>query len=844
MNHILSRAFFLLLSSGLALGCAVKAPSPVAPVAAPVPVTVDSVKLPAPPTNSNGPYQPAAERLMDLVHTRLAVSFDWTKQHVLGEATLTLKPYFYSQNQLVLDAKGFDIHKIAMVRGKQQQQALTYEYDQEKLTISLDKTYTRKDTFQVFISYTAKPNELKAKGSAAITSDKGLYFINPLGTEPELPRQIWTQGETEANSAWFPTIDKPNERMTQDIFITVDKNFKTLSNGILVSSSFGKQGQKTDHWRMTKPHAPYLVMLAIGEYTVIKDKWRNKEVSYWVEPEYAATAKATFGRTPAMLEFFSQKLGVDFPWDKYAQVVVRNFVSGAMENTTASTFMEALQQDRRELLDKNWDHIIAHELFHQWFGDLVTTESWANLPLNESFADYSEYLWAEHQYGPDEAALTHRAALLEYLGEAKTKQEPLIRYRHTDREDMFDSHSYAKGGRVLHMLRKEVGEEAFFASLQLYLKTNQFTAVEIDKLRLAFEEVTGRDLNPFFDQWFLTPGHPELQVKHAFQNQTLSLEIAQTQDTLRTTVYQMPVTIAVLEGGKWQEKQVMLSKAKETFQLPVTAVPQAVVIDPKQDLLAMITHKKTEQEWAQQFLFSTAYAAKADALLALQDSKDPVLEVVLRKAIQDSFWKVRASGLEVLVATVHMQKPEVQNEVQRLAETDQNSAVRATAMYAMSTLSGLPVSIIEKGLQDSSYQVVSASIFAYLRGNHDPERLKPFLTYKNAEVVNALAAGLANSPQNEIYDWYLSQARRLRGGDLYYFVQSFGAYLLKKNIDDQERGWQALVAIVDRETMDVTKQAAFQMLTLMAETDDRKQTLLKLVEKDPKLEPMLQVQMN
>jgi aminopeptidase N len=217
---------------------------------------------------------------------------------------------------------------------------------------------------------------------------------------------------------------------------------------------------------------------------------------------------------------------------------------------------------------------------------------------------------------------------------------------------------------------------------------------------------------------------------------------------------------------------------------------------------------------------------------------------VLQKALQDSFWKIRTSGLEMLVATEYMQMPEMQNQIQQMAETDKNSSVRATAMYAMSTLSGLPVEIIEKGLQDSSYQVVSASIFAYLRGNHDQERLQSFLTYKNAEVVNALAAGLSNSNRNDIYDWYLYQARKLRGGDLYYFVQSFGAYLLKKNIDEQERGWKALVTIVEKETLDVAKQSAFQMLTLMAETEERKQTLLNLVRNNPELEPLLQLQMN
>ncbi|WP_181304585.1 M1 family metallopeptidase [Rufibacter sp. XAAS-G3-1] len=841
MNHIVSRGFLFFLLCGTVTGCAVK--QPVAPVVASEEVSsaLDTTVTELVPVTSKGPYQPAAERLIDLLHTKLNVRFDWAKQHLLGEATLTLKPYFYPQNQVVLDAKGFDVHKVMLLKGKQEV-PLTYDYDQQTLTLRLDKAYTRTDTLQLLISYTAKPNELQAKGSAAIQADKGLYFINPLGTEEGVPQQIWTQGETEASSAWFPTIDKPNERMTQDLFITVESRFKTLSNGVLVSSRNLKNGLKTDHWRMTKPHAPYLVMMAIGEYAVVKDKWRNMEVSYWVEPEYAATAKATFGRTPAMLEFFSQKLGVAFPWDKYAQVVVRNFVSGAMENTTASTFMESLHQDRRELLDKNWDHIIAHELFHQWFGDLVTTESWANLPLNESFADYSEYLWAEHRYGPDEAALTHQSALLEYLGEARTKQEPLIRYHYLDKEDMFDSHSYAKGGRVLHMLRQEVGDEAFFASLNLYLRENRNSSVEIDELRLAFEEITGRDLIPFFRQWFLTPGHPELKVTHSYQNGALTVQVTQTQDTARTAVYKMPLTMAVLQAGKWQEEQVELSQANQTFTFPLQSAPQAVVIDPAQKLLANINHEKSLEEWATQFLNSTAYAAKANALEHLRDTAHVAVDQVLQKALQDSFWKIRVTGLEILVSTSAMENPQTQNQIQQMAEKDENSSVRATATYVLSTLNGLPREIIESRLQDSSYQVVSAAIFAWNKGGHDLNRLQPFLAYKNPDVVNALASAFTASEQEELYAWYLQNARKLRGGDLYFFIQSFGAFLLKKNIDRQERGWQALVQIVEQETLQEVKQAAFQMLTLMAETEERREKLQELVEKDPKLEPLMSMQ--
>lgn len=365
------------------------------PAVAPTEPAASTIIVPSwlPPTT---PVQPAATILTDLLDTKLDVRFDWAKQQLIGVATLSVRPHFYAQNQLVLDAKGFDLKNVRLLSGTKEKN-LNYSYDKRKLTINLDRTYTRAEPYQVRISYVAKPNELAAGGSAAITSDKGLYFINPLGTDKSKPRQIWTQGETEANSCWFPTIDKPNQRMTQEISLTVDANFKTLSNGLLISSKTNTDGTRTDVWKQSLPAAPYLTMLAVGDFAVVSDKWRGKAVDYYVEPKFEGTARAVFGRTPEMLEFFSTKLGVEFPWEKYAQVAIYDFVSGAMENTTAVTHrQEDTQLTHRDLLDRDDDGTIAHELFHHWFGDYVTTESWSNLPLNESFADYAQFLWAEH----------------------------------------------------------------------------------------------------------------------------------------------------------------------------------------------------------------------------------------------------------------------------------------------------------------------------------------------------------------------------------------------------------------------------------------------------------------
>ncbi|HLZ88427.1 MAG TPA: M1 family aminopeptidase, partial [Puia sp.] len=335
-------------------------------------------------------YRATATRYDDLIHTKLEVKFDYDKSYMYGKAWVTLKPHFYPTDTVALDAKGMDIHSVAIEReGKTS--PLKYDYDGMVLRVHLDKVYRYTEKYTLFIDYTAKPNELKVKGSAAITDAKGLYFINPKGEDKNKPTQIWTQGETEANSVWFPTIDKPNQKTTEEIYMTVPSKYVTLSNGLMVGQKENGDGTRTDHWKMDLPHASYLFFMGVGDYAIVKDSYKGKDVNYYVEKQYAPVARRIFGNTPEMIAFYSRITGIDYAWPKYDQIVGRDYVSGAMENTTCTLHGEAAQQDARELTDGNgWEDVIAHELFHQWFGDLVTTESWSNITLNESFADYSE----------------------------------------------------------------------------------------------------------------------------------------------------------------------------------------------------------------------------------------------------------------------------------------------------------------------------------------------------------------------------------------------------------------------------------------------------------------------
>ncbi|TGE09987.1 M1 family aminopeptidase [Hymenobacter fodinae] len=820
-----------------------KVAAPAAAAATPAPAQLPVPNW-LPPTN---PLQPAATIVHDLLDTKLDVRFDWAKQWLLGTATLTVRPHFYAQNQLVLDAKGFDIKSVELVNSSTKKgKDLKFAYDKKKLTISLDRSYTRTEPCQVRIQYVAKPNELPSTGgSEAITGDKGLYFINPLGTDKTKPRQVWTQGETEGSSCWFPTIDKPNQRMTQEISITVESGLKTLSNGLLTSSQRNADGTRTDVWKQSLPAAPYLTMLAVGDFAVVSDVWRGKNVSYYVDPAYQHTAKQVFGNTPEMMEYYSKKLGIDFPWEKYSQVAVHDFVSGAMENTTATTIQEQLVQfTSRELPDVSYDTeaVITHELFHQWFGDYVTTESWANLPLNESFADYSEYLWAEHKYGADAAGLVLQIKLNNYLQEAQIKREPLIRYRYANREDMFDRHSYDKGGRVLHMLRSYVGDEAFFTALNRYLTQNKFSASEIAKLRMTFEDVTGEDLMWFFDQWFMQRGHPELRVTHSYDNGQVALRVRQVQDTLFQPVYRLPVTVTTWSNNQPTDHRIVVTKADQTFKLPSSQRPSLVKFDSEGILLAQIDEERTQDELIYQYSHARNYLQKFEALDGLKNkTADLNVSALFRNAINDNFWAIRQTALEGLRRYKGAEGSAVRKEIQRAALNEKKGVVRAAAI---TTLASFPNEdfgeVYAAALRDSSYVVASAAVDALAKAPTVATRepINGLQETKNPALITALSNYYALNGTADHYQWFLARSKDAPGEVLYTLLENFGTLMQRMPPIEREKGIQRLETLARTHPMYYVRLGAYKGLNeLVTSMPVLKPTLqdIRAKEKDERL---------
>ena len=652
-------------------------------------------------------YRASSPRINDLVHTKLDVKFDYDKSWMYGKEWLTLKPHFYATDSLTLDAKGMEIKEIAMMKGAARS-ALKYKYDGMQLRITLDRLYKGGENYTIYIDYTSKPNEIKVKGSAAISNAKGLYFINPKGEDKDKPTQIWTQGETEANSVWMPTIDKPNQKTTDEIYMTVPAKYVTLSNGLLINQKKNADDTRTDYWKMDLPHAPYLFFMGVGDYAIIKDSWKGKEVSYYVEKDQAAYARGVFGLTPEMIQFYSTKLGVDYAWPKYSQIVGRDYVSGAMENTTATLHQEAAYQNSRQLTDGNrWETVTCHELFHQWFGDLVTCESWSNITVNESMADYSQTLWMEYKHGKDAGDDENQQGLTQYLSSPNDAKKDLVRFRYSDKEDVFDLVSYQKGGRVHQMLRNYVGEDAYFRSLNNYLTTNKFKPGESGQMRLAFEEVTGQDMNWYWNQWFYGSGHPIVKIDYAYDDATgkASVIIEQTQKTDK--VFRLPIAIDVYNGAVKNRYHVWVENKIDTFTFNYTQRPDLINVDADKVMLWAKTDNKTADNFIRQWKVAPLYLDRKEALdyFAKKGMKE------LAEGLKDKYTPLRRSTIEKLGASKFATDADVVSAVEAIANTEKDKKTKAAAIeFLAKSKDAKYLTLYKNNINDSSYSVAGAAL--------------------------------------------------------------------------------------------------------------------------------------
>ena len=781
-------------------------------------ITLDSVHISAYKQNL---YRAVAPKINDLVHTKLAVEFDWQHCRMPAKATITLMPHFYPTDSLTLDAKGFNINRVALIQDKNDTVDLFYQYDSLQLKIKLPQIFYAKQAYKIFIDYIAKPNERRTKGGSAITSDKGLYFINADGKEKNKPTQVWTQGETESAACWFPTIDHPNQKCTQEMYITHNRSMVTLSNGQKMFSISNDDSTETDVWKMNKPHSPYLFMMAVGNFAKTENFWHDTvQVNYYTDPAYQPFAEEIFGKTPAMMQCFSTLLHYDFPWNKYSQVVVHDYVSGAMENTSATLHGEFLQRTDRELLDKNNEDVISHELFHQWFGDLVTAKSWSNITLNESFATYGEYLWNEYTYGKDNADAGLANDMERYISESRRKTESIVRYYYNDADDLFDRHNYQKGGCVIHMLRNLVGDSAFFQSLHNYLVKNQYKNAEVAQLRMAFEETTGMDLNWFFDEWYFKAGHPKLNIKYVFneKNNDEMVSIEQTQTEPALQVFSFPLKIDLYANGAIRNYKVFVNQRKQTFHLYTDAKPELVNVDADKTLLCEKTESKTLPELIFQFYHAKNYTDQMEALEAastLQVDNLSAREMMLSALRLPNFY-VRKYAADNIYADDSFSWVKTIPLLQEIILNDNKAVVRSAAVRKLGTIKNSKSlrSTFESATADSSYTVEAEALKALSQANSEAAlricaRMEDD---QNTQIQNAVAKVYADKGTIDNYIYFSRAMKEKSGFALYPFINHFDNFLYRMPDPIIEKGTLILANIAQNDDEWQVRYAAYEAI--------------------------------
>ena len=662
------------------------------------------------------PYHGERPRINDLIHTDIHIRPRFSRHTVEGNTLIRLRPHFYPVDSLVLDAKSMKIHSL-----KVQGQQAPYHYDGRQIHIRLPRRFYRHETYEVEIAYTAYPDSVPKQPGTVITDNRGFYFIDE---KPGIyPAQFWTQGEPESNSVWFPTIDSPNQKSTEKLSITLPAAWISLSNGTKISSTNHPDGTRTDVWEQDKPHAPYLFFVAGGPFVQVRDSLGRLPVNYYVEKKYAPVARQIFGKTPEMIAFYSRLTGVPYPWDKYSQIVTRKFVSGAMENTTAVNHSDMAYQDAAALIDENhWEDVIAHELFHHWFGDYVTAESWAQIAMNESFADYGEALWEEHDEGPDMRDYKVEQDWKAYLMMPGNYRKPLVRYHYRRPDDVFDGVSYQKGGVILHFLRHMVGDSAFFAGLRRYLTTNAYATAEADRLRLAMEEVSGQDLKPFFDSWFYGSGHPRFDIHYAYHDHANGgkVEVIITQHGTKT--WSFPLDIDVYEGTHVSRHHVRVTDSVQHFSFPYRRRPSLVNVDAGHVVPSVTSDHRADSTYYFQYFHAPGYPNRNMGLnKAIAHQQDKTAFSVVAAALDDPFYILRIRAIDAIDPKSPYFNKRIEKKLVHLARYDRRTLVQAAALRKLDALGRRRYVPLFAELVHSPSKAVSETAF-YALMHHDPRR--------------------------------------------------------------------------------------------------------------------------
>jgi aminopeptidase N len=580
----------------------------------------------------------APDKLVDVLHIRLDLSFDLDARAVSGQATHTMRPLADGLDKVVMDCVELTVDGVRDAQGR----ALSFDHDGEKLTIFFGGPKSREETFDIAVSYHGKPR-------------LGLYFTGPTKACPDKAIQVWSQGQDEDSRYWFPCFDYPNEKATSETLVTVPETWTVVGNGRLLKVAHNRKDRtKTWHHKESTAHVSYLISIACGEFAVVGDTWRDIPVQYFVKPGFEAHARRAFSQTPDMLTFFSDYFGYDYPYEKYSQVVVEDFIFGGMENISATTLIDRCLPDERAARDYEPQDLVSHELAHQWFGDLLTCKDWSHAWLNEGFASYSEVLYREHWRGEDDAGYHRLLQAKGYFARDRVERRPIVTKGYTIPMELFDAHIYQKGSLVLHMLRNTLGEKAFRRCLSEYLRRFAGRTVQTEDLIGVIAEITGRNLEWFFDQWIFGAGYPELDVTFSWDDdkKTAVLTVDQKHKIEGSTgLFRMPVAVRFHGRKGVQDETVQVAAAHQVFAFRFDEKPLFVNIDPGSNVLKKLKLTVPPEMLKAQLKKDPDWFGRVEAARALCRNGNPSALAAVAEALRkDPFWGARAEMAEALGA--------------------------------------------------------------------------------------------------------------------------------------------------------------------------------------------------
>ncbi len=665
-------------------------------------------------------------RTYDIQDMKLEISLDEIKKTVSGKVTYGLSPLNHDLKEIELDCVDLTVEKVYLSGGSN----LAFENSSGKLKIKFPQPENGGDQINLTIEYQGSPQ-------------MGLFFIQPDKDYPQKPYQIWSQGEDEDNRYWYPSYDFPNDRFTSEKFVTVKSKFTVVSNGKLIEVIEDKNnGTKTYHWKEEIPHVNYLNSIIVGEFEEHKEDFEGIPVCYYVPKGKGDLVKYSFSKTVDMLKFFSQKIGVKYPYEQYAQTTITDFMWGGMENISATTLTERTLHDRIADMDVKSEGLVAHELAHQWWGDLLTCKDWSHTWLNEGFATFFEALYRQHDLGEDEFQLDMQGSKESYLDEDRREyRRPIVYNIYTAPIELFDSHSYSKGSWVLQMLRSFLGEELFWKGINHYCTKFREQCVDSHDFQKAMEEATGQNLEWFFSEWVYKAGYPEFKVHWHWEDSTKTAEVSISQnqktDSL-TPVFQMPLELAFTTSAGRTVKTIQVQDKEQEFYLPLDSRPLMVEFDPENKILKTVEFERSTEELLYQLKNSSRSWMRIDACQSLskKGGEKKILEGLEKTLLEDKFYGVRQAAARALGEI------KLKEVVQILKKglSDPDSRVRRSVLSALEKFKDEPevAEILYKQFKsDSSYYAKAEALISLGKT-------------KNKKVYSWILEGLKYDSHNDV----------------------------------------------------------------------------------------------